>query len=257
MIFHESGVPGGKTVMLLPGNFMTHRQFEEIAPMLAAEFHVIAVDFDGYDETGETTYTSAQDQAEKLAAFIREKLGGAVDLVYAESLGSCPAAFLTQISDIRVGGVILSGVQYLHWGVLDPLIVAVSSRMAYSMMRQFVRDGEIRLNKTLAASLGRSGESLRRLVRQLCQTPELASVRATFVTGTEFYPRHVERWAPRPDVRVALWCGGKEQNMGRAERELRRAFPNLTVHVFEGMGHGENAEHPELVVREIRAFMGW
>lgn len=45
--------------------------------------------------------------------------------------------------------------------------------------------------------------------------------------------------------------------IGRAGSELRRAFPDLTVHVFEGMGHGENAEHPELVVRQIKEFMNW
>lgn len=66
MKFYESGIVGNKTIMLLPGNFMTHRQFEVIAPKLADEYHVICVDFDGYDETGETTYTTAEDQARKL-----------------------------------------------------------------------------------------------------------------------------------------------------------------------------------------------
>lgn len=44
--------------------------------------------------------------------------------------------------------------------------------------------------------------------------------------------------------------------MCRAESELRRAFPRLTTNVFPGMGHGENVEHPSLVVRELKAFMG-
>ena len=135
MKFYESGVPDGRTILLLPGNFMTHRQFEHIAPLLAEEFRVVCVDFDGYDETGETTYTTAQDQAEKIAAYAREHLGGHIDLVYAESLCSCPAAFLTHMSDLTLGGVILSGVQYLHWGCLDPLVVALSAPMACTMMR--------------------------------------------------------------------------------------------------------------------------
>ena len=134
MKFYESGIPGGRTVLLLPGNFMTHRQFEVIAPLLAEEHRVICVDFDGYDETGETTYTTAQDQAEKIAAYIRENLGGRIDLVYAESLGSCPAAFLTQIPDLSIGGVILSGTQYLHWGILDPVIVALTAPMTCAVI---------------------------------------------------------------------------------------------------------------------------
>ncbi len=59
MKFYESGIPGGRTILLLPGNFMTHRQFEHIAPLLAEEFRVVCVDFDGYDEPGETTSTPA------------------------------------------------------------------------------------------------------------------------------------------------------------------------------------------------------
>ena len=256
MKFYESGVHGGRTVMLLPGNFMTHRQFEHIAPMLAEEYRVIAVDFDGYDETGETTYTTAQDQADKLAAYIRENLGGRIDLVYAESLGSCPAAFLTQIPDIQLGGVILSGVQYLHWGMLDPLVVAVASPMTHSVRRHFVKDGQLNLPAFLIKSLGRDGESMNALVKQLCQNPTLETTRATFRTGTEFYPKHVSAWEPKAEVKIALWYGGKEKNMGKAERELRRAFPGLTTHVFEGMGHGENVEHPDMVIRALKSFMG-
>ncbi|MBQ8201205.1 MAG: alpha/beta fold hydrolase [Clostridia bacterium] len=257
MKFYESGPADGRTILLLPGNFMTHRQFENIIPLLAEEYRVVAVDFDGYDETGETTYTTAQDQAQKLADYIREQLGGAVDLVYAESLGSCPAAFLTRHHDIRLGGVILSGVQYLHWGVLDPIIVAVSSRLTHGVMRRFVRQGSLKLPAFLVRSLGRDGESMNALVKQLCRNASLETTRATFVTGTEFYPRHVQRWAPDAGVHIALWYGGKEKNMAKAENELRRAFPGLTVRIFQNMGHGENVEHPELVVRELKAFMGW
>ena len=36
MKFCESGIPGARTVMLLPGPFMTHRQFEEIVPKTEA-----------------------------------------------------------------------------------------------------------------------------------------------------------------------------------------------------------------------------
>ena len=81
MKFYEFGNPGNPTIMCLPGNFMTHRQFENIVPMMEKEYHVITVSFDGYDETGETFYTTGADQAAKLAAFIRENFNGKIDLV--------------------------------------------------------------------------------------------------------------------------------------------------------------------------------
>ena len=48
MKFYEFGNPGNPSIMCLPGNFMTHRQFENIVPMLETEYHVITVSFDGY-----------------------------------------------------------------------------------------------------------------------------------------------------------------------------------------------------------------
>ena len=113
MKLYEFGKKNTTTIMCLPGNFMTHRQFENIVPLLENDYHVITVSFDGYDETGETVYTTAKEQAEKLTSFIKENLGGRIDLVYAESLGSVPAAWLTQM-DISIGGVILSGVYELR-----------------------------------------------------------------------------------------------------------------------------------------------
>lgn len=60
------GDPKGKKIMLLHGNLMCWRQFEDVIPLLEKEFDVYAVSFDGFDGTGETTYTTAQEQADKL-----------------------------------------------------------------------------------------------------------------------------------------------------------------------------------------------
>lgn len=61
------GDPTGKTIMLLHGNLMCWRQFEDVIPLLEKEYLAFAVSFDGFDGTGRTTYTTAQNQADKLA----------------------------------------------------------------------------------------------------------------------------------------------------------------------------------------------
>ena len=77
----------GKTMMLLHGNLMCWQQFEDLIPLLERKFCVYAVSFDGFDGTGKTTYTTARDQADKLAAYIEKELDGQLDLLFAESLG--------------------------------------------------------------------------------------------------------------------------------------------------------------------------
>ena len=66
----------GNTIMLLHGNLMCWRQFEDLIPLLEKKFRVYAVSFDGFDGTGETTYTTAQNQADKLAGYIEKELDG-------------------------------------------------------------------------------------------------------------------------------------------------------------------------------------
>ena len=49
------GDPERKKIMLLHGNLMCWRQFEDVIPLLEEEFDVYAVSFDGFDGTGKTT----------------------------------------------------------------------------------------------------------------------------------------------------------------------------------------------------------
>ena len=65
----------------------------------------------------------------------------------------------------------------------------------------------------------------------------------------------IDRFEPEPEARVSIWYGAKEPNMKKALQKLKRAFPNAQDHPFEGLGHGEIIAHPDLMAREIEAFM--
>ena len=121
----------GKTMMLLHGNLMCWRQFEDLIPLLERKFCVYAVSFDGFDGTGETTYTTARDQADKLAAYIEKELDGQLDLLFAESLGCGPAVFLKASPTVQIDRMILSGPEYLDFGVLNRLILKVMPQKQY------------------------------------------------------------------------------------------------------------------------------
>ena len=43
--------------------------------------------------------------------------------------------------------------------------------------------------------------------------------------------------------------------MKKAAKKLREAYSRLSVRVFEGCGHGEIINHPDLLVSGIREFM--
>ena len=70
----EFGKENSRKIVLIPGNMMSWRQFEYVIPLLAKDFHVIAISTDGYDGTGETTFTASAASAEKLEKYIQDKL---------------------------------------------------------------------------------------------------------------------------------------------------------------------------------------
>lgn len=255
MKFCEFGKENSTAIMCLPGNFMTYRQFEKIVPMLEKEYRVITVSFDGYDETGKTTYTTAKEQADKLAEYIRKNLNGKIDLVYAESLGSIPAAFLTQIKDVQVGGVILSGAEYMNYGIFNKLAINMFAPMTYKLMSKIVKTGEVKFPKFLQIKMGITNETFRPMLDQACQDLTLETTKATFWEAVKFYPEYMSTWDPNPDMHIACWYGEKEMNMKKAIKNLRRAFPNLEVRLFKGLGHGEIMAYEQLLVRELKVFM--
>lgn len=254
MKFYEFGKENEKTIMFLPGNLMTHRQYELLVQILEKEYHIITVSFDGFDETGETTYTTAEKQAEKLADYIREHLNGKIDLVYAESLGGAPATYLTRIKAISVGGIIISGTSYWNLGIFNSLARNTLYKIPYSIMAKAKKEGTIKMPNWLLKSIGRSNEEIQSMFGQMCLDVTPETMYATFSEGIDFYC-NVAKWEPNTNIPFACWYGEKESNMKKAIKELKRAFPNIEIHPFEGLGHGEIVNNEELLIKELEAFL--
>lgn len=255
MKIYEFGKKGNPSIMCLPGNFMTHRQFENLVPLLEEDYHVLTVSFDGYDETGETTYTTGEEQANKLAAYIKDNLGGKIDLVYAESLGSIPAAFLTRHKELHIGGIILSGAEYMNYGIFNGLAIKLFAPFTYKLMTKILRSGDVKFPAFLKIKMGITDDVFAPMLTQACQDLTLETTKATFWEAVKLYPEYMSKWEPNTNIRIACWYGEKEMNMKKAVKHLKRAFPNLEVHPFVGLGHGEIMAHVDLLADELIAFM--
>ena len=115
----EFGSDNSIKIVLIPGNMMCWKQFEQVIPLLEKDYHVTAISTDGYDGTGQTTFTTAEASAEKLETYIREHLGGQVDMVFGESFGCATAGMLFHRKKVTVGSLIMSGPQYMNIGILS------------------------------------------------------------------------------------------------------------------------------------------
>ncbi len=236
----------GKSVMLLHGNLMCWRQFEDLIPLLEKDYSVYAVSFDGFDGAGDTTYTTAQEQADKLEDYICADLGGHLDMLFAESLGCGPAVLLKSSQKVSIGHMILSGPEYLDFGVLNGLILKIMPQKQYKTAR----------DKTMPAwalrFMGQTEQGMQTMMSRIPYKISLESVRATWEAGLYLYR---SAFPVQPEADVACWYGEKEGHMKKAIERLRQAYPKLTVRCFEGFGHGDIINHPELLAKELTQFM--
>ena len=252
MEVREFGKENSRKIVLIPGNMMSWRQFEHVIPLLEKEFYVIAVSTDGYDGTGETTFTTAAAAAEKLESYIRDHLDGHIDLIFGESFGSATAGALFHRQRVRADSLILSGPQYMSLGIFNGFVTKGIPRNQY---RLYSRIRDKKKLPWLLKLYTRSDDAS--LLAQFSATPEnisLETLQNCAKEALQLY-RDIDAYAPDPNAKVAVWYGAKEPNMKKAVQKLRRAFPALELRSFEGFGHGEIIAHPELMAEEIRKFI--
>lgn len=252
MEVQEFGQENRRKIVLVPGNMMSWRQFEGAIPLLEKDFHVVAVSTDGYDGTGKTTFTTAAASAEQLEAYIRERLDGHIDLIFGESFGCATAGALFHRQNVRADALILSGPQYMSLGPFNGFVTRMIPRNQYRLYSKIQDKKKL---PWLLKLYTRSDDAS--LLKQFSATPENISLETLQNCAKEALAlyKDIDAYAPDPGAKVAVWYGAREPNMKKAIEKLKRAFPAILVHPWEGFGHGEIIAHPEPMAEEIRRFM--
>ncbi len=246
MEIKKFGVPTGKTIMLLHGNLMCWRQFEDVIPLLEKEYCVLAVSFDGFDGTGETTYASAHDQADKLANYLMENCGGKLDMLFAESLGCAPAVLLKSDNRVHISHMILSGPEYLDCGIFNGLVLKIMPPKQHRLTK------EKQMPAWVLKFMGQTEEGMRTMMSRIPDNISLESVYTTWKVGLTLYRAN---FPVQKDASVACWYGEKEGHMKKAIKKLRQCYPRLKVRCFAGYGHGEIINHPEQLATGLIEFL--
>lgn len=252
MEVQEFGIENSRKIVLIPGNMMCWRQFENVIPLLEKDFHVIAVSTDGYDGSGKTTFTTAEASAEKLEGDIREHLGGEIKLVFGESFGCATAGMLFHRQQVKVDALIMNGPQYMKLGLLTGLMAAIIPRNQHRLLYNI--QTRKRLPWLLKLYTRTDDEKLLAQFRNVPPNISFATLKNAMGEALRQYET-IDGFEPDPSARVAVWYGAKEPNMKTALKKLTRAWPGMEDHPFLGFGHGEILAHPELMAEEIRKFV--
>lgn len=103
MQFTEMGNRDDKTLLLLPGTVCTWQlNFKNVLPELSERYHLIAVNYDGFEGDPNALFTDMTTVTEKIESYILEKHGGRVDGAYGSSLGGSVVVLLIQRKRIHI-----------------------------------------------------------------------------------------------------------------------------------------------------------
>ena len=103
MQFSEFGKADGKTLLLLPGTACTWQlNFKNVADELAEKYHLIAVNYDGFEGDPAVVFPDMLTVTEKIEDYLLEKHGGRVDGAYGSSLGGSFVGLLIQRKRVHI-----------------------------------------------------------------------------------------------------------------------------------------------------------
>ena len=211
----EYGREYDRSIVLIPGNMMSWRQFKSVIPILEKDFHVIAVSTDGYDES--TEFTTAEKSAESIEYYLANHLPDSrIDLVFGESFGSATAGMLFHRQKARVGSLIMSGPQYMRLGVFTGLIKRVIPKNNMGLVQK-VRSGREGGKMPLMLKLytRADDENMLKMFEAMPDNTTLKTLQNCMEEALRLY-EVIDQFEPDPHAKVSVWHGAKEPNTKKA-----------------------------------------
>jgi pimeloyl-ACP methyl ester carboxylesterase len=239
------GQEGRPAVVLIHGGGLSWWNYRAAASLLEEDFRVVLPLLDGHAGS-DRGFTSIEECADGIVAYIDEHLGGTAEAVCGLSLGGQTALeILSRRPDICRCAVIESA-SALPSGMTAAL-VGPSARMSYPLVRKKW------FSRLQFRYLRMDGELFDDYYRDTCAVTR--DDMAAFLTASVLYAPPASLSGTRAKVRVV--CGQKETAVIRRSAGLIHGLiPGSTLEILPGLYHGEySMKHPEQYVRDLREMI--
>ena len=240
MTFNTYGNIENQSLLLIPGLGVSYEIFLPLIDLLKDKYYIVAVGIDGFLLRQESRFTSVDDQAGQAIKYVRENLGGHLDVAYGLSLGGKILSRMLERDEIVVDHAIMDAAPLLplpKWSV-DPLRYYQSWNVwtcyHWTGFWKFVFHShyfDVLLDECKKVWPSGKGKAVRDGYKDV-YTRKLESIH-----GADIH----------------FWYGTQEAFVAKPQVEhLRALHPDTHVEVFKGMNHGQLlVDHPEEVARRI------
>lgn len=113
MEYRVFGNESAPTLLLIPGLGVSYEIFLPLTDLLKDKFRIIAVEVDGFTLGVHTQFTSVDDQAAQVIAYVKERLGGHLDCAYGLSLGGKILSRVLERNEVTIDHAILDAAPLL------------------------------------------------------------------------------------------------------------------------------------------------
>lgn len=251
MKYFEFGKENEKLMVLLHGGGVCYLGAEPVAKVLAKDFHVILVSYDGFNPTEpDTEFVSVLDEAKRLGDYIVKHYGGKIDILYALSYGCRVLLEILADERLTITTAIADGMSTHEY----PKIKSKLGKNIYCFFFTglfYVVMGKAgpRRKKWLAKITGRTVEEAERLLYPHATWQSWKNQDYCLINR----PINFEVFK---NTDMHIWHGTNssvEKKLAKDIRKWQEAGHAFTYKVFTHVGHGGLAgEHTMEFVKEVK-----
>ena len=245
MNIQEFGQNNPETIILLHGGGLSWWNYQAQAQMLQAAYHVVLPILDGHAGS-DRPFTSIEDNARELTAFIDASCGGSVLLLGGLSLGAqIVLEVLSQRCEICRYALVESASAVPS--ALTKALIAPAFASSYALIRNR------RFARLQFKSLHMNDRFFEAYYRDTCQIAKadmIAFLRSNVSYGLKASLADTE-------ARVHVLAGGKEnRKILRSVDAIRERLPDCCVQILPGLYHGEfSLNHPDRYVDYLKQML--
>lgn len=242
----EYGRENDNIILLLHGGGLSWWNYDQAAKSLQQDYRIILPILDGHAKS-DKSFTSIENNAAEIIAFVDENFGGQVFLIGGLSLGGqILLEILSQRSDI------------CQYAIVESALV-VPSKLTHAMIRPAFGScyGLIRQNwfsKLQFRSLKIRSDLFDCYFRDTCAISKQDMI--SFMEANSLYA--LKEPIKNCSAKVHVLIGEKEKRVMRKSAEIiHKAIPDSTLQILPGLYHGEfSINHGNVYADKIREIVG-
>ena len=245
MKYHEYGADQKETILLLHGGGLSWWNYRAAAELLQTEYHILLPILDGHAGS-DRPFTTIEDNAAEILAFIDTHLDGGLRMIGGLSLGAqILLEMLSQRNDLCRYALVESAM-VIPSGFTHAMIAPVFGS-SYGLIKNRA------FAKLQFRSLHMDPALFEEYYRDTCRI-EKEDMIAFLKANTSYEPKPALQ-SCRTDIRIVV--GGKEQKgILRSAQLLHTLLPESTLDIKDGLFHGEySMNHPDRYAADLREML--